>query len=51
MMDIKEKTEDTPLTIAAVQAFRKMLYIIEEFAVNTEAERLADADKDLKKQQ
>ena len=38
-MDIKT---DTPTTLATIQAFRKMLDVMEEFVRNTELERLED---------
>jgi len=41
MEDTSTKT-DTPLTMATIQAFRKMLDVMEEFVRNTEAERLED---------
>ena len=41
-MDTKDQQQDTPLTMATIQAFRRMLDIMEEFIRNTEAERLKD---------
>lgn len=38
-MDLKE-IKDIPLTLATIDAFRKMLDVMEEFIRNTEAERL-----------
>jgi len=38
-MDIKT---EAPMTLATIQAFRKMLDIMEEFVKNTELERLED---------
>lgn len=35
-----DKKQDTPLTMATIQAFRKMLDVMEEFIKNTEAEKL-----------
>jgi hypothetical protein len=34
----KFKTDDTPLTLATIQAFRDMLDVMEEFIRNTEQE-------------
>ena len=39
-MDMIDTKPDTPLTMATIQAFRKMLDAMEEFVQNTEAERL-----------
>jgi len=41
-MDTTNTKNDTPLTMATIQAFRGMLDIMEEFVRNTEAERLED---------
>lgn len=38
-MDIKT---EAPMTIATIQAFRKMLDIMEEFVRNTESEKLKE---------
>jgi len=41
-MDIKEQMKDVPLTLTAIQEFRKFLNIMEEFIRATEAERLKE---------
>ena len=33
---------DTPMNLATIQAFRKMLDVMEEFVRNTETERMED---------
>jgi len=38
-MDLKE-IKDVPLSLATIDAFRKMLDVMEEFIRNTEVERL-----------
>jgi len=40
---MKEKEiKDLPLSLATIEAFRKMLDVMEEFIRNTEAERLKE---------
>ncbi|MBF0235225.1 MAG: hypothetical protein HQK65_19655 [Desulfamplus sp.] len=41
-MDIKEHMKDVPLTITAIQEFRKFLDIMEQFIRSTEAERMKE---------
>ncbi|MCP4116585.1 MAG: hypothetical protein GY737_14490 [Desulfobacteraceae bacterium] len=41
-MDTTNIKTDTPMTLATIEAFRKMLDVMEEFVRNTEAERLAE---------
>ncbi len=36
---------DTPLTLATIQAFRRMLDVMEDFIKNTEAEHLEEIEK------
>jgi|GEM_PF-6555795 len=38
----QEENRDVPLTLAAIESFRKMLDIMEEFIRNTESERLEE---------
>ena len=37
---MKKDNQDAPMTIATIQAFRRMLDLMEEFIRNTEAEKL-----------
>ena len=39
-MDTPQEIRDVPLTLAAIESFRKMLDIMEEFIRNTEKERI-----------
>jgi len=41
-MNTNDQYQDTPLTMASIQAFRRMLDVMEEFIKNTETERLDD---------
>ncbi len=39
---MKKDNQDAPMTIATIQAFRRMLDLMEEFIRNTEAEKLEE---------
>jgi len=39
-MNTSNQEQDTPMTMATIQAFRRMLDVMEEFIRNTEQERL-----------
>jgi hypothetical protein len=41
-MNTTDIKTDIPLTMATIQAFRRLLDVMEEFIKNTEAERLED---------
>ncbi len=41
-MDTTDIKTDVPLSLDTIQAFRRMLDVMEEFVRNTEAERLED---------
>ncbi len=41
-MDIKEHMKDVPLTLTAIQEFRKFLDIMEQFIRDSESERLKE---------